>query len=177
MVKTTAQLPSAKSELKFWESLNLACSVLEIGDGENLWKCSQLEIRHKCLLLVIHSAETIHHQRHHHYLHHHRYVLKIGSKSSHESMFLVTVMAYTRFWISVFNRVSVKTLHTHLLGQEKSNDFGIRTVWTYILSNPGRLWWKTWMSLKEVYSKVMQKSDTVFSQSLELQEDLIKLWE
>ena len=33
------------------------------------------------------------------------------------------------------------------------------------------------MFLKEVYSKVMQKSDTFFCQSLELQEDLSKLWE
>lgn len=36
VVKTTAQLPSAKSELRLGESLNLACSVLEIGDGGNL---------------------------------------------------------------------------------------------------------------------------------------------
>ena len=108
VVKTTAQLPSAKSELRLGESLNLACSVLEIGDGGNLWKSSQLEIRHKRLSLVIHSAETIHHC-HHHYLHHHRYVLKIGSKSSHENMFLVTVMAYIRFWISVSNRVWIQS--------------------------------------------------------------------
>ena len=45
MVITTAQLHSTKPQLRFCAGSNLACSVLEIHDGEDLWQWSQLEIR------------------------------------------------------------------------------------------------------------------------------------
>ena len=45
VVITTAQLYSSKPELKFCPVSNLACGVLEIHDGEDLWQWSRLEIR------------------------------------------------------------------------------------------------------------------------------------
>ena len=45
VVITTAQLHSTKSELKFCAGSNLARSMSEIRDGENLWQWSRLEIR------------------------------------------------------------------------------------------------------------------------------------
>ena len=45
VVITTAQLPSAKPELKFCSGSNPALGMSEIRDGEDLWQWSQLEIR------------------------------------------------------------------------------------------------------------------------------------
>ena len=45
VVISTAQLHSAKPELRFCAGSNLARGVLEICDGENHWQWSRLEIR------------------------------------------------------------------------------------------------------------------------------------
>ena len=45
VVITTAQFHSTKSELSFCTGSNLACGVLQVHDGEDLWQWSQLEIR------------------------------------------------------------------------------------------------------------------------------------
>ena len=42
---TTAQLHSTKPELSFCTGSNPACGMSEIGDGEDLWQCSWLEIK------------------------------------------------------------------------------------------------------------------------------------
>ena len=45
VVITTAQLHSTKPDLRFWADSNPARGVWEIGNGEDLWQCSGLEIR------------------------------------------------------------------------------------------------------------------------------------
>ena len=45
VVITTAQLHSAKSELRFCAGSNPGCNVLDIHNGEDLWLWSWLEIR------------------------------------------------------------------------------------------------------------------------------------
>ena len=45
VVINTAQLHSAKPELRLCTGSNPACGMLEIRDGEDLWQWSQLEIR------------------------------------------------------------------------------------------------------------------------------------
>ena len=57
VVITAAQLPSTKSELRFCAGSNPACEVSEICDR----KWSRLEIWHKRLSSVNHSAKTVHH--------------------------------------------------------------------------------------------------------------------
>ena len=44
-LNATIQLHSTKSELRFCAGSNLACGVLNIREGEDLWQWSQLEIR------------------------------------------------------------------------------------------------------------------------------------
>ena len=45
IVIITAQLPSRKSELRFWGGSNPSKDVSKICDGEDLWLWSLLEIR------------------------------------------------------------------------------------------------------------------------------------
>lgn len=45
VVITTTYSHSTNAELKFCTGSNPSCSMLEIGDGENIWQWSRLEIR------------------------------------------------------------------------------------------------------------------------------------
>ena len=67
VVIITAQLDSIKHEFRFCTGSNPNHGS-EICNGKNHWQWYWLELRHKCLLLVNHSAKRIYH--HHHHYHH-----------------------------------------------------------------------------------------------------------
>ena len=74
MVITTAQVHSAKRELRFCASSNPARDVSKIRDGEDLMTMVPAGNKTKRLSSVKHTTKTIHHHHHHH--HHHQQCLK-----------------------------------------------------------------------------------------------------
>ena len=50
VVMNTAQLHLTKPQLRFCAGSNPACGLSEIGDGEDLWQWSRLEIRLNALV-------------------------------------------------------------------------------------------------------------------------------
>ena len=82
VVITTAQIHSAKPELRFCAGSNPAWGMSEIRDGEDLRQLCWLEIRQwSCLLSVNHTTKTIRYHHHHH--HHHHFFLLFLKQDSH----------------------------------------------------------------------------------------------
>ena len=71
-VITTAQLHSTKPKLRFCAGSKPARCVLEICDGEDLWRWSRLEIRLNVFSSFNHTTKTIHYHPHPHHHHHQR---------------------------------------------------------------------------------------------------------
>ena len=119
VVMTTAQLHSAKLELRTCTGLNPARGVSEICDGEDLWQWSQLEITLKLLSLVNHTKKIINH----HHLYHIwacTHIFTIQFSSSRTAVFFkkYVLKNFIKFTQKHLRRILIK-LQTSMLSIKK----------------------------------------------------------